>query len=209
MRRSETSFGSSLPKKKQRTYRQARKTGPTNQRARNVSYETNQRSARRLFMHLNSRQCAVTMCSQCQEIDAKIKRLRDITTRLLDEPTLEGIAVLVADLVFLAGSLHPLGVAAGARVHFCTFLFGTIPIFPRGVLGRTKASRGGSAMAHRNARDLDAAHNSAIRKEIGYRLRAELLREPISQPPHIQDLLNRLTASEDAKGGTKNGDGDT
>ena len=62
-------------------------------------------------------------------------------------------------------------------------------------------------MAHRNARDLDANHNSAIRKEIGYRLRAWLMREKLTGPPqYIQDLLGRLT--NDTKGGT-NRDDDT
>ena len=64
-------------------------------------------------------------------------------------------------------------------------------------------------MAHRNARELDAAHNSAIRKEIGYRLRAQFLREPTAPPPHVQDLLNRLTRLDDTKGVTKSGDDDT
>ena len=62
-------------------------------------------------------------------------------------------------------------------------------------------------MAHRNTRDLDAAHNSAIRKEIGYRLRAQLLGgEQTSPPPRVQDLLDRLT--DDTKGWT-NRDHDT
>ena len=64
-------------------------------------------------------------------------------------------------------------------------------------------------MAHRNARELDAAHNSAIRKEIGYRLRAGLMREPTSPPQYVQDLLNRLTRLDDTKGGTKSSDNDT
>jgi hypothetical protein len=61
-------------------------------------------------------------------------------------------------------------------------------------------------MAHRNARDLDAGHNTAIRREIGYRLRAGLMREPTNPPQHIQDLLDRLT--DDTKGWT-NRDHDT
>lgn len=48
-----------------------------------------------------------TMCSQCEEIDAKIKRLRDIATRLLDQQTLEGIAGLVAELEAQKAALHP------------------------------------------------------------------------------------------------------
>jgi hypothetical protein len=61
-------------------------------------------------------------------------------------------------------------------------------------------------MAHRNARDLDATHNTAIRKEIGYRLRAGLMREPTNPPQCIQYLLDRLT--NDTKGWT-NRDDDT
>jgi len=39
-----------------------------------------------------------------EEIEARIKRLRDIATRLLDQKTLEGIAGLVAEL---EAALHP------------------------------------------------------------------------------------------------------
>jgi len=65
-------------------------------------------------------------------------------------------------------------------------------------------------MAHRNTRDLDAAHNSAIRKEIGYRLRAQLLGgEQISPPPRVQDLLDRLTTLDDTKRWDEEQDDDT
>jgi hypothetical protein len=64
-------------------------------------------------------------------------------------------------------------------------------------------------MPHRNALNLDAAHNSAIRKEIGYRLRAWLMREPTSPPQYVQDLLYRLTTLDDAKSGTKSRDDNT
>jgi hypothetical protein len=64
-------------------------------------------------------------------------------------------------------------------------------------------------MPHRNARDLDAAHNSAIRKEIGYRLRAGFMREPTSPSQYVQDLLDRLNTLDDARGGTKSRDDDT
>jgi hypothetical protein len=90
------------------------------------------------------------------------------------------------------------------NVHFCDFLSGTISGLPRVVFGRAKISRGGSAMAHRNTRDLDAAHNSAIRKEIGHRLRAQLSRgEQTSPPPRVQDLLDRLSTLDDTKDDTK------
>jgi hypothetical protein len=55
-------------------------------------------------------------------------------------------------------------------------------------------------MAHRNALSLDAAHNSAIREEIGERLRVLLSKEQPRPPPHVQHLLDRLNAL-DATGG--------
>jgi hypothetical protein len=36
---------------------------------------------------------AALMCSQCDNIDAQIKRLRDIASRMLDQQTLDGGAV--------------------------------------------------------------------------------------------------------------------
>jgi hypothetical protein len=64
-------------------------------------------------------------------------------------------------------------------------------------------------MSHRNALNLDAVHNSAIRKEIGHRLRAQLSREQISPPPGVQHLLDRLGTLDATKGGTKSSDDDT
>jgi hypothetical protein len=49
-------------------------------------------------------------------------------------------------------------------------------------------------MAHRNALSLDAAHNSAIREEIGERLRVLLSKEQPRPPPRVQHLLDRLNA---------------
>jgi len=49
-------------------------------------------------------------------------------------------------------------------------------------------------MAHRNALNLDAAHNSAIREEIGERLRVLLSKEQPKPPPRVQHLLDRLNA---------------
>jgi len=49
-------------------------------------------------------------------------------------------------------------------------------------------------MAHRNALDLDSAHNSAIREEIGERLRVLLSKEQPKPPPRVQHLLDRLNA---------------
>jgi hypothetical protein len=51
-----------------------------------------------------------------------------------------------------------------------------------------------------------SSRHNAIRKEIGYRLRAGLMGEPTNSPQYIQDLLDRLT--NDTKGWT-NRDDDT
>ena len=47
------------------------------------------------------------MCNQCSEIDAQIKRLRDIARRMLDQQTLDGIAALVSELEVKKAALHP------------------------------------------------------------------------------------------------------
>ena len=47
------------------------------------------------------------MCSRCDAIDARVKRLRDVARRLLDPQTLEGIAGLIADLEAEKANLHP------------------------------------------------------------------------------------------------------
>ena len=46
------------------------------------------------------------MCRQCDEIDARIKRLRDIARRMLDQQTLEGIAGLIGELETQRAALH-------------------------------------------------------------------------------------------------------
>jgi hypothetical protein len=38
------------------------------------------------------------MCSQCDQIDAKMMRLQALARRMLDKPTLDGIAELIAEL---------------------------------------------------------------------------------------------------------------
>ena len=68
---------------------------------------TNLRSTRRTVHGPTLARMRATMCSQCEEIDAKIKRLRDIATRLLDQQTLEGSARLVAELEAQKAALHP------------------------------------------------------------------------------------------------------
>ena len=47
------------------------------------------------------------MCSKCNEIDAKIRRLRDVGSRMLDPQTLKGIAELIAELEAKKAALHP------------------------------------------------------------------------------------------------------
>ena len=48
-------------------------------------------------------------------------------------------------------------------------------------------------MPHGNALNLDADHNSAIRAEIGERLRVLLSKEQPRPPPRVQHLLDRLS----------------
>ena len=47
-------------------------------------------------------------------------------------------------------------------------------------------------MPHRNALNLDSNHNTAIRAEIGERLRVLLSKEQPRPPPSVQHLLDRL-----------------
>jgi hypothetical protein len=46
------------------------------------------------------------MCSRCDEIDRKIERLRNLAGRITDQQTLDGIAVLIAELETRKGELH-------------------------------------------------------------------------------------------------------
>jgi len=47
------------------------------------------------------------MCSQCEEIDVKIRHLRDVSSRVLDPQTLDGIASLIDELEAQKAALHP------------------------------------------------------------------------------------------------------
>jgi hypothetical protein len=47
------------------------------------------------------------MCSHCDQIDAKIKRLQALARRMLDQQTLDGIAELIAELEAQKAALHP------------------------------------------------------------------------------------------------------
>jgi hypothetical protein len=49
-------------------------------------------------------------------------------------------------------------------------------------------------MPHRNAPNLDSADNTAIRAEIGEKLRVFLSKEQPSSPPRVQDLIDCLRA---------------
>jgi hypothetical protein len=82
------------------------------------------------------------------------------------------------------------------NVHFCTF----VPerISRSRVVYTGRANCRDSAMPHKNALNLDSAHNTAIRAEIGNRLRVLLPEEQPSPSPRIQhslDCLNALDAT--------------
>jgi len=51
--------------------------------------------------------CRLFMCSKCDEIDVKIEHLRTIGRRMTDPQTLDGIAVLIAELEAQKVGLHP------------------------------------------------------------------------------------------------------
>ena len=46
------------------------------------------------------------MCSQCNEIDVKIEHLRQLSSRMLDQQTLDGIAKLIMELEAKKAVLH-------------------------------------------------------------------------------------------------------
>jgi hypothetical protein len=54
----------------------------------------------------------------------------------------------------------------------------------------------GKCMPHKNAPNLDSNDNTAIRKEIGERLRALLSKDQPKPPPRVQHLLDCLSPSE-------------
>jgi hypothetical protein len=47
------------------------------------------------------------MCSQCDEADIKIRHLRDVARRMLDQQALDGIADLVKELEAEKAARHP------------------------------------------------------------------------------------------------------
>jgi hypothetical protein len=55
-------------------------------------------------------------------------------------------------------------------------------------------------MPHRNALNLDSNDNTAIREEIGERLRVLLSKEQPRPSAHIQHLLDSLSPSDAARG---------
>jgi hypothetical protein len=59
-------------------------------------------------------------------------------------------------------------------------------------------------MPHRNALNLDPSDNTAIRKEIGERLRVLLSEEQPSPPPRVQHLIDCLSTSDTAQGRSDN-----
>jgi hypothetical protein len=59
-------------------------------------------------------------------------------------------------------------------------------------------------MPHRNALNLDSNDNTAIREEIGERLRVLLSKEQPRPSAHIQHLLDSLSPSDAARGQSGN-----
>jgi hypothetical protein len=47
------------------------------------------------------------MCEKCTELDFKIAHYSQMTTRLADQLTLDGIAALIKDLKNAKAALHP------------------------------------------------------------------------------------------------------
>ena len=47
------------------------------------------------------------MCDECKTIDKKIEHYREIATRVMDQPTLDGIGALIAKLKSNKKALHP------------------------------------------------------------------------------------------------------
>jgi uncharacterized membrane protein YukC len=47
------------------------------------------------------------MCSQCDQINAKIERLQALASKVLDQQTLDGIAELIRELGDQKAALHP------------------------------------------------------------------------------------------------------
>ena len=47
------------------------------------------------------------MCEKCAEIDKKIRRYRNILRSIMDQPTIDGTKVLIADLEAQKARLHP------------------------------------------------------------------------------------------------------
>jgi hypothetical protein len=59
-------------------------------------------------------------------------------------------------------------------------------------------------MPHKNALNLDSNDNTAIREEIGERLRVLLSKEQPRPSAHIQHLLDSLSPSDAARGQSGN-----
>jgi hypothetical protein len=47
------------------------------------------------------------MCDKCSEIDGKIAHYRAVIERVLDQPFVERVEALIADLLALKDQLHP------------------------------------------------------------------------------------------------------
>jgi hypothetical protein len=47
------------------------------------------------------------MCAKCDEINRRIEHLRQLTNKLTDQQTLDGIAALISELEAQKAALHP------------------------------------------------------------------------------------------------------
>ena len=47
------------------------------------------------------------MCSACDQIDVRIRHLRDVASRMLDQQTLDAIAALISELEIKKAELYP------------------------------------------------------------------------------------------------------
>jgi hypothetical protein len=54
-----------------------------------------------------TRECGISMCDKCIELDAKIERYQYISRMLTDQQTLDGIQKLVEQMKVEKAALHP------------------------------------------------------------------------------------------------------
>jgi len=49
----------------------------------------------------------IPMCDKCVELDGKIERYQRLSSRITDQPTLDGIKELIARMMAQKAALHP------------------------------------------------------------------------------------------------------